>query len=508
MTLESLAPALLVGSLVVLASVLGVRLAGRLGVPGLLLYLLLGIVLGTAFDAVHLDDATLGSVLGYAALILILAQGGLTTRMQELRPVLWPSILLASVGVLASIAVVAAALVWLVDLPLQLAVLLGTVLAATDAAAVFSILRHLRLSPRLRTLLEGEAGFNDAPVVVLVSIASSGSFGSDPWWQIVIRIVTELVGGALVGVAVGYGARWVLPRLALPAVGLYPIAAMAFLVGSYGLATVLHASGFMAVYLAAVLVGSAARLPHRRSIIGFADGMAWIAEIGLFVMLGLLADVTRLPEAFSVALVAGVALVVLARPAAALVSLLPFRWSWREITFVGIAGLRGAVPIVFAAIPLGKAVPGADLVFDATLLVVIVLLLGHGPALVAAARRLKLSDQVEVAELEVESAPLDGVGAVVLGVDVPADSGLIGVFVTELGLPTGSVVSLIVRRGEALAVDMNSRILAGDRLVIVSTESARVATERRLHLVGTGGRLASWVGSMRGRGHGDGGPHH
>ena len=508
MTLESLAPALLVGSLIVLASVLGVRLAGRLGVPGLLLYLVLGMVLGTLFDAVHLNDAVLGSVLGYAALILILVQGGLTTRMQELRPVMWPSILLASVGVLASIAVVAGALVWLLDLPLQLAVLLGTVLAATDAAAVFSILRRLRLSPRLRTVLEGEAGFNDAPVVVLVSIASSGSFGSDPWWQIVIRIVTELVGGALVGVAVGYGARWLLPRLALPAVGLYPIAAMALLVGSYGLATVLHASGFMAVYLAAVLVGSAARLPHRRSIIGFADGMAWIAEIGLFVMLGLLADVARLPSALTIALVAGAALVVLARPVAAVVSLLPFRWSWREITFVGIAGLRGAVPIVFAAIPLGKAVPGAEVVFDATLIVVFILLLGHGPVLVAAARRLRLSDQTDVSELEVESAPLDGVGAVVLGVDVPEASGLVGVFVTELGLPQGSVVSLIVRRGEALAVDANSRIMAGDRLVIVSTESTRAATEQRLHLIGRGGRLASWVSVVRGRGTSGSSTHH
>lgn len=499
MTMEALAPSLLIGAVVVLVSVVGVRLAGRLGVPGLLLYLVLGMVLGTVFDSVHLDDAALGSVLGYAALILILAQGGLTTRMQELRPVLWPSILLASIGVLASVAVVAAALVWLLDMPLQLAVLLGTVLAATDAAAVFSILRRLHLSPRLRTVLEGEAGFNDAPVVVIVSIVSSGAFGSDPWWQILLRIATELIGGAIVGVAVGYAARWALPRLALPAVGLYPIAALAFIVGSYGLATLLHTSGFLATYLSAVLVGSAARLPHRRSIVGFADGMAWIAEIGLFVMLGLLAEVSRLPDAMTVALVAGGALVLFARPAAALVSLVPFRWPWREISFVGIAGLRGAVPIVFAAIPLGKAVTGADIVFDATLLVVIVLLIGHGPVLVAAARRLHLDQETDVSELEVESAPLDGVGAVVLGVDVPHDSGLIGVFVTELGLPAGSVVSLIVREGQALAVDANARIKPGDRLVIVSTEQSRAATEARLQLIGRGGRLASWANAVRGR---------
>ncbi len=495
MTLETMAPAFLVGAVVVLVSVLGVRLAGRLGVPGLLLYLGLGMVLGFLFDGLRLEDAGLGSVLGYSALVLILAQGGLTTRVSELRPVLWPAITLASVGVLVSIAVVATPLVLIFDVPLQTALLLGTVLAATDAAAVFSILRHLRLPARLRSVLEGEAGFNDAPVVVLVSILASGDFGVQPWWQIVALMLYELVGGAVVGAAAGFGSRWLLPRLALPAVGLYPIAAMALLVGTYGLATVLHASGFMAVYIAAILIGSAARLPHRRSIIGFADGLAWIAEIGMFVMLGLLADVTRLPQAFGLALTAALASVLLARPLAALLSLLPFRWPLRDIGFIGVAGLRGAVPIVFAAIPLGLAIPGADLVFDATLLVVFALLLVQTPLLPRAAAWLGLAQATDVAEMEVESAPLDGAGAVVLGVDVPEESGLIGVFVTELGLPKGAVVSLIVRGRDAVPADQHARLRPGDRLVIVSTEEARRGAEERLRLIAQGGRLASWVGN-------------
>ena len=360
---------------------LGVRLAGRLGVPGLLLYLVLGLLLGTFFPAMDLQDAELATVLGYTALVLILAQGGLTTRMSQLRPVMWPAITLASLGVAVSIAVVAVPLVLLLGVSTQNAILIGAVLAATDAAAVFSVMRRMRISSRVRTLLEAEAGFNDAPVVVLVSVVSSGAFDSTPYWQIPVIVLVELIGGAAVGIGVGYLARWVLPRLALPAVGLYPIAALALLVGAYGLADVLHVSGFLAVYVAAVLIGSTARLPHRRSIIGFADGLAWIAEIGLFVMLGALAEVSRLPPAIPLALVVCAILVFVARPLATVVSLVPFRLPWSTIAFTSVAGLRGAVPIVFAAIPLGLGVPGARLVFDVTLIVVLILMLVQMPML-------------------------------------------------------------------------------------------------------------------------------
>jgi potassium/hydrogen antiporter len=492
MTLEELAPVLLVGAAIVLVSVLGVRLAGRLGVPGLLLYLVLGLLLGTFFPAMDLQDAELATVLGYSALVLILAQGGLTTRMSQLRPVMWPAITLASLGVGVSIAVVAVPLVLLLGVSTQNAILIGAVLAATDAAAVFSVMRRMRISSRVRTLLEAEAGFNDAPVVVLVSVVSSGAFDSTPYWQIPVIVLAELIGGAAVGIAVGYLARWVLPRLALPAVGLYPIAALALLVGAYGLADVLHVSGFLAVYVAAVLIGSTARLPHRRSIIGFADGLAWIAEIGLFVMLGALAEVSRLPEAIPLALAVCAILVFVARPLATVVSLVPFRLPWSTIAFTSVAGLRGAVPIVFAAIPLGLGVPGARLVFDVTLIVVLILMLVQMPILKRVGQRLGVVKSDEAVELELESAPLDGMQAQVLGIEVPAGSGLVGTFVNEIGLPDGAVVSLIVRAGTAIAPDANTRVRAGDQVLIVTTEEAREATEQRIRDVVDRGRLARW----------------
>lgn len=499
MTLDGLAVALLVGAVIVLVSVLGVRLAGRLGVPGLLLYLLLGLVLATAFPALQMNDAQLATVLGYAALVLILAQGGLTTRVDQLRPVMWPAVTLASVGVGVSIAIVAVPLTLLLGVSAQNAILIGAVLAATDAAAMFSVLRSMRISSRVRTLLEAEAGFNDAPVVVLVSVVASPSFGTTPWWQVPVIVVAEIVGGAVVGVAVGFAGRWLLPRLALPAVGLYPIAALALLVGAYGLADVLHTSGFLAVYVAAVIVGSAARLPHRRSIIGFADGLAWIAEIGLFFMLGALADVHTLPAAIPLAVLVSVLILVIARPVASLVSLLPFRLPWSTIAFSSIAGLRGAVPIVFAAIPLGLGVPGARLVFDVTLIAVLILMLVQVPLIRAAGRRLGVVKAEEPVELDVESAPLDGMRAQVLGFEVPDDSGLVGTFITEIGLPEGAVVSLVVRGEAAIAPDVHTRLRAGDRVLVVTTEEVRAATEKRMQDIASRGRLARWLSPAPGR---------
>lgn len=493
MTLDGLANATFIGALIVLVSVVGVRLAGRLGVPGLLLYLLLGLVLGATFPSLHMNNAELATVLGYSALILILAQGGLTTRVDELRPVIWPAVTLASVGVAASIAVVALPLIWWFDVSVQSALIIGAVLAATDAAAVFSVMRRMRITSRVRTLLEAEAGFNDAPVVVLVLVVASGDFSQMPWWQVPLIVVAELIGGALVGAGVGFLGRWLLPRLALPAVGLYPIAALALLVGAYGLAGLVHSSGFLAVYVAAVIIGSAARLPHRRSIIGFADGLAWIAEIGLFFMLGALADVTTLPAAIPLALLVSALILLIARPLAAAVSLLPFREPRSTVLFTSIAGLRGAVPIVFAAIPLGLGVPGARLMFDVTLIATLILMIVQVPVIRWAGGRLGVVTRDEPFELELESAPLDGMQAQVLGVEVPDGSGLVGTYVTEIGLPRGAVVSLIVRGSEAKVPDPNTRVRAGDRLLVVTTEEARAGAEERMQSIARHGRLARWL---------------
>lgn len=502
MSLDQLGPTLLIGAAVVVLAVVGVRFTGRLGVPGLLLYLFIGLGLGWILPGDDLVDPELATVLGYAALVLILAHGGLTTPLPQLRPVLAPSLVLATVGVGVSVAVVAIPLIIFLGMDPQIAILLAAVVSATDAAAVFSVLRRTNVTPRLKILLEGESGFNDAPVVVLVTVVASGTLAGEPW-LVPLLVFGELIGGAVVGVAVGFATRWVMGRLALPAVGLYPIAAIAMLVGAYGLADLVHSSGFMAVYVAAVILGSAVDLPHRRAVLGFSDGMSWLAEIGLFVMLGLLAQPDRLPASIGIALFATGLLVVLGRPMAALVSLVPFgipglrrsspRWTGREIGFVSIVGLRGAVPIVFAAIPLGLGVPGAEIVFDATLIVVLVLTLIQAPSLPWVARRMGVTSVAEPEELEVDVAPLDDLNASVLGIDIGGESRLVGVYVRELPLPPGAVVSLIVRGDHAEAVQSETRLRRGDRLIVVAAERVRGQTEERLRAMSRSGRLHGWT---------------
>jgi cell volume regulation protein A len=499
MTLDGLALALAQGAAVVLLAVLGVRLASRVGVPGLLLFLLLGLVAGAVLPGLSVDPQT-ATVIGYAALVVILAEGGLTTRLDEVRPVLLPAVALATLGVVVSIVVVAVPLVLLLDLQWRTALLLGAVLAATDAAAVFSVLRRLHLRPRLRALLEAEAGFNDAPVIVLVVVLSTAGAAPAQPWLIPLLVVGELVGGALVGLAVGGAGRWLMPRLALPAAGLYPIAVMALLVGAYGLADLLHTSGFLATYLAGLLVGNAPRLPHRRSVVGFAEGLAWSAQIGLFFMLGLLAAPDAVRQALPAAAVAGVVLVVLARPLAALVSLAPFRLPAPWIGFTAFTGLRGAVPIVFAAIPLGEGMPQAQLVFDATLVLVVALTVVQTPWLPWLSHRLGVARGVSPDELEVEAAPLDRVRASLLGFDIPDGSKLAGTYVADLRLPEGAGVSLVVREGRAQVPDQHTRLRTGDQLLVVATEDQVAAVTRRLRRVSEHGRLAGWYEDQGGSG--------
>jgi cell volume regulation protein A len=483
--------ALLVATAVLLVAVGAVRLSSRLGLPSLLFYLALGLAIGEAGLGIEFENATLTRTLGFCALVLIIAEGGLTARWSTLRPVLGVASMLATVGVVVSVAVVGVVVHYLLDIDWRLALLFGAVLSSTDAAAVFSTLRRLRLRPRLVAALEAESGMNDAPAVLLVVLLATGEMGSRPWWQELLLVCYELAAGAAIGACAGWLGAWVLRRVALPAAGLYPITAIALTGLAYASGSVLHASGFLAVYVAGVVLGNA-RLPHRQAILGFADGLAWLAQIGLFVLLGLLASPDRLDNAILPALVVGAALVLLARPLSVLVSATPFRLGWRDQAFLSWSGLRGAVPIVLATIPLSVGLPGAEALFDAVFVLVIVFTLVQTGTLPLAARMLRVTAPGEVTELNLEIAPLARMGADVLQVDVPPGSRLAGVHVDELRLPVGAVVTLVVREGSGFVPDNNTRLRLGDSLLIVATAEVRDAAERRLRAVSRRGRLARW----------------
>lgn len=475
---------------VLLISVLAVRVSVRLGFPSLVLYLAIGVLLGEAGIGIEFENAALTESLGLAALVLILTEGGLTTRWSEVRQSLWPGIVLSTVAVAVSIAVTGAALHLIFDFDWRVALLWGAVLASTDAAAVFSVLRNISVSRRLVGALELESGMNDAGAYLVVVLLASGSTASwiDPFFALY-----ELIGGGLIGVGLGWIGAHALRRSALPATGLYPLATVAVPVLAFSCGSFVHASGLLAAYVAALVLGNS-KLPHRTDTLSFAEGLGWLSQIGLFVLLGLFMSPERLLDAVVPGIVAGLVVTFLARPISVAVSLTPFRVPWREQAFLSWAGLRGAVPIVLAMIPLTEGVPGAEKLVDAVFVLVIVLTIVQGSTLPVFARVLGLAKGSSTREVDVDAAPLDELGAVLLTFTVPGGSKMHGVYLSELRLPVGATVSLLVRHGVGHTPALTTRLQEADQLLVVATEQARSLTERRIRAVDRAGRFAKWRG--------------
>ncbi|MBB5774957.1 potassium/proton antiporter [Nonomuraea jabiensis] len=490
---------LLLGAAIVIAAIASVRIAHRTGLPSLLVFLGFGLVLGEAGFGIPFDNPQLAQQIGLTALAVILAEGGLTTNWSHVRRSVPLALILATVGVTVSIVVVALAVQALLGIDQTTALILGAVLASTDAAAVFSVLRRLPLPPRLAGVLEAESGFNDAPTVIAVMLLSGAGRSSASPGTFLLETAAELIIGAAVGLAVGPAGAYALRRVALPASGLYPLAVLSLTFVSYGGAVLLHGSGFLAVYLTALILGNS-RLPHRAATRGFAEGAAWLAQIGLFVMLGLLASPKEMPSSIVPGLIAGTVLVLLARPLSVMASSL-LSWalrlgrvSWREQAFLSWAGLRGAIPIVLATIPWASNVEGSKEIFNEVFVIVIVFTLLQGPTLPFVARLLGVAAPGEAHDLEVEAAPLEELKADLLQVKVFPGSRLHGVEIFELRLPAGAQVTLIVRDGKSFVPTGNTRIRVEDQILLVTTASCRDQVERRLRAVSRSGKLAGWYG--------------
>src|SRR3954471_4381234 len=324
---------LLWGSAVTFLAILAVRVSSRTRLPSLLLYLAMGVALGEAGPVgIRFEDAELAHAMGFAALVVILAEGGLTTPWADVRPSMRLGLSLATVGVVVSVAVVAVGTHYLLALPWETAVLLGAVISATDAAALFSVLRVVPLPKRLTGALEAESGLNDAPIIVIVTIISTGGLDDHGLAYNAGLVAYELLGGVAMGLAVGYAGAWVMRRAALPSSGLYPLAVMTLCFLSYGAASAAHASGFAAVYVAALVLGNS-DLPHRAATRSFGEGLAWLAQIGLFVMLGLLLSPARIGlDTLGYAVVAGLVLTLVARPVSVLVSAVVQPMPLRELS--------------------------------------------------------------------------------------------------------------------------------------------------------------------------------
>ena len=457
--------------------------AGRLRVPGLLLFLGLGMIIGSDGLALinfgdHRGDVELARTIGIVALSLILFEGGLAAGWGQIRPVLVPSLSLATVGTVVTAAVVGLAATWLLDFALLEGLLLGSIVSATDSAAIFSVLRGSSLERRLAQTLEGESGFNDPVAVVLVlgfiEYIDDPEFGA---LDMLLLSTGELAIGGLVGLTVGRLSEVALRRANFATTGLYPVASIASAALAFGVADVLHGSGFMSVYLAGLALGSGG-IPGRRTVVDFHDGLAWVSQIAVFMTLGLLVNPGEFGGIVGDGLLLAAVLMLAARPLAALVSTLPAGFSVRESTLLGWAGLRGAIPIVLATVPVIEGIEHAGSFFNIVFFIVIASTLIQGATFDPLARALGLTTSEPALSPPIhEVGSIRRLGAEVLEYPVGSEDAIVGRTVNQLMLPRDALVSVIVRSDEALLPRGSTEIAAGDRLHILVRESARGQVE-------------------------------
>jgi cell volume regulation protein A len=476
-SLDTVSIAILFGSLLVLAGILSSLIALRFGAPLLLVFLLVGMLAGEGGPgALKFDDVRTAYTVGSIALALILFDGGLRTRLATFRNVLAPSVTLATVGVLittlltAPVAKLALGIGWIP------ALLVGAVVASTDAAAVFLLINSggLRLRPRVRAILEVESGTNDPFAVFLaLLLVEMLLVGDQSWSHALLTFVRDAVLGLIIGVAGGRIITLVLNRLAL-AQGLHaPFVAVSALI-VFAFANAVHASGFFAVYLAGLVVGNRQTRAHN-SVIVFLDAVTWLAQIVMFVLLGLLVWPQRLADSLFGAIAVALVLMLVARPAAVFLCLAPFKFQWREKLFISWVGLRGAVGIFLASIPLLVGLPAAYMFFDVAFVVVLLSLLVQGWTVAFAARKLDISfTRSDPVPRRVELDLPGQLAREIVGYPVPANSP----FLRRGLIPNWARPTLVVRKEEILTPAEADPVRAGDYVYLLAPPEKAQALDR------------------------------
>jgi cell volume regulation protein A len=465
----------LVAGALLAAGLLASLVAGRLRVPGLLLFLGVGMLAGSdGFGWIDFSDYELARVVGIIALALILFEGGLASGWHEIRPVFVPAFSLATVGTLVTAAIVGLGAGLLFDLSTLEGLLLGAIVSSTDGAAIFAVLRGSTLRRRLARTLEGEAGMND-PVAVLLVLGFI-EWIQDPEYDAVDMIAAigqELAIGGAVGLAVGWLAVRILRDVRLASAGLYPVASLAFAALAFGGADVLHGSGFLAVYLTGLVLGTSAT-PARRTITTFHEGVAWVAQLGMFLVLGLLVFPSDLGEVWLEGIVLALVLVFVARPVATFVATPGMGFTFPEGVALGWAGLRGAVPVVLATFPVIAGLEGSLKFFDIVFFAVLVSTLLQGTTFEWVGARLGVTtNEAAIPTPFTEPATARRLGAEIAEFRISDGDAAAGRLVRELGLPRDALLNLIVRGEQAIPPRGSTRVEVGDRLhVLVRQEVA------------------------------------
>ncbi|RVT45897.1 potassium/proton antiporter [Rheinheimera sediminis] len=468
---------ILLAAILIIFGIVSSKLSARLGLPVLVLFLMVGMLAGEdGPGGIVFDNAEIAHALGSLALAIILFDGGLQTPMTSVKQVWKPASVLATFGVLVTAVITGVAAAYILDLSLFYGLLIGAIVGSTDAAAVFSLLRNagIHINPRLKATLEIESATNDPMAIFLtVGLLEVLVKSLEPGTGLLMLFVQQMGIGSVVGLAAGWLSVRVINRIHLTTSGLYPVMVAAFGLLAFGVAANLGGSGFLAIFIAGVVIGNS-RFVFQRSTFLFHDGLAWLGQIIMFVILGLLINPSTLLDVWFEGLLIALVLTLLARPLSVLPVLKLFGFSIKEITLVSWVGLRGSVPIILAIYPLMYGLPGAELIFSVVFFVVLISATVQGSTLPWMARALELTEPAPVtpaATLEITA--LGDVDADIVEYQLGESSRASGRRLSQMALPEGTVVAMITRGNEVIPPRGSTLLHAGDHLFIVMKPDVR-----------------------------------
>lgn len=483
---DLLSPPMLVVALLLLAALGASKLSTRLGVPGLLLFLAIGMLAGSdGPGGIWFDDARLSQSIGAIALAFILFSGGLETNQQAIRPVLWQGLSLSTLGVALTAALIGTFAHFVLRTTWLEGLLLGAIVSSTDAAAVFSILRSKSVSMKGRTqpLLEFESGSND-PMAVLLTVGLIQAITQPDTGPLgfLLLLVLQLTIGALAGYAAGRASLWALNRFRLESDGLYPVFTIAVVLLTYSGASLLQGNGFLAVYLGGIVLGNGEFL-HRRSLVRFHDGLAWLMQITMFLVLGLLVFPSQLVPVAPSALFLALFLIFIARPVAVMIALARAQLRLRQKLLIGWVGLRGSVPIILATFPLLAGLPVAPMLFNVVFFIVLTSVLLQGTTIPLMTRLLRLEAPLpRRKQYPLEFVPVTRTTSDLIELELPPGSPATDRRIVDLNLPKASLIVLIARGNDFLAPRGDTLLQKGDALLVLAEKTDLPALRQILGL--------------------------
>ncbi|PSL36321.1 cell volume regulation protein A [Planomicrobium soli] len=471
-------------SVMLIIGVLATKFSSKLGLPALILFLVAGMILNRFM---YFENVQLAQFIGTLALIIILFDGGTQTKWSKMKPILGPASSLATLGVLLTTFITGVAAMYILDFSLLEGLLLGAIIGSTDAAAVFSVLGNKNFNKRLTATLEAESGSNDPMAVFLtVALIQLITIPDSSIWFAIGTFFVQMGLGLLIGLILGKLSVLVINSIELDTSSLYPILAMGAAIFTYAVTDYLGGSGLLAVYVMAVFVGNS-DLTHRFSILRFNEGFAWMMQIIMFTLLGLLVFPGQLIDVFWKGILIAAILMFVARPVAVFISMLFMKYSFNQKLFISWAGLKGAVPIVLATYPIVAGIGSSNLIFNTVFFVVLISALMQGSTLSWLAEKLKLTSDGDEENSSVELINLGDTDSEIMKITIPKQSPAVNMSLTDLILPDDTLIIGISRNKKLLTPTGASVIKKGDTLYVLGDKERR--KEAKQSLLGTAENL-------------------